>query len=103
MLISIPLYTANRLQIGYKNEGIMAKVKLTAGRIKNFKCDEGKVQAFLWCNEVPGLGVRATPTSTAKGYIYQAKVKGQSMRVTIGKVGVWSIAEAKPKPAAYKS
>lgn len=72
----------------------MAKVKLTAGRIANVKCDEGKAQAFLWCDTVPGLGVRVTPNSTAKRYIFQAKVKGQSMRVTIGKVSAWSIEQA---------
>jgi len=72
----------------------MAKVKLTAGRIAGFKCDESKAQAFLWCAEVPGLGVRVTPKSTTAGYIFQSKVKGQSMRITIGKVSVWSIQEA---------
>jgi len=72
----------------------MAKVKLTAGRISSFKCEEGKAQAFLWCAEVPGLGVRATLNSNVKRYIFQAKVKGQSMRVTIGKTSMWSIPEA---------
>ena len=69
----------------------MAKVKLTAGRIADFKCDEGKQQAFLWCAEVPGLGIRATVGSSRKRYIFQAKVKGQSMRVTIGDVSAWGI------------
>jgi len=72
----------------------MAKVRLTAGRIESFKCNEGKAQAFLWCDEVPGLGVRATPNSTEKSYIYQAKVKGKTMRITIGKVSKWSIKKA---------
>ncbi len=72
----------------------MAKLKLTAGRVASFKCDEGKVQTFLWCDEVAGLGVRATPSSSAKRYIFQAKIKGQTMRVTIGKVSAWSIPEA---------
>lgn len=72
----------------------MAKVKLTAGRIVNFQCNKGKKQAFLWCDEVPGLGVRATVGSDAKRYIFQSKVKGKSMRVTIGKVSVWSIDKA---------
>jgi len=75
----------------------MAKVKLTAGRIAGFKCDEGKSQAFLWCAEVPGLGVRATggakdgDSLDRKRYIFQAKVNGQTMRVTIGTVKAWSI------------
>lgn len=72
----------------------MAKVKLTAGRIVSFKCDEGKAQSFLWCDKVAGLGVRATPSSTEKSYIYQAKVKGKTMRITIGKVSKWSIEKA---------
>lgn len=72
----------------------MAKVKLTAGRIAAFHCEEGKAQSFLWCAEVPGLGVRATAGSTRKRYIFQAKVKGHSMRVTIGDVSAWSIEKA---------
>lgn len=72
----------------------MAKVKLTVGRVEKFQCDEGKKQAFLWCVEVPGLGVRATAGSTEKRYIFQAKVRKVSVRVTIGRVSVWSIPEA---------
>jgi len=69
------------------------KVKLTAGRITDFLCPKGKTRAYLWCGEVKGLGVIATAAG-AKSYIFQAKVKGQSMRLTIGDVGVWSIAKA---------
>ena len=69
------------------------KVKLTAGRIADFQCPKDKAQAFLWCEEVKGLAVRAT-TGGAKSYIFQAKISGQSMRVTIGDVSVWSIADA---------
>jgi len=47
----------------------------------------------LWCNEVRGLGIIATAAG-AKSYIFQAKVKGKSMRLTIGDVGAWSIAKA---------
>lgn len=72
----------------------MAKVKLTAGRIEKFQCDEERQQSFLWCLEVPGLGVRATAGSTEKRYIFQSKVKGRTMRLTIGKVNTWSIPEA---------
>ena len=73
----------------------MAKVKLTAGRVANFQSPEGKGQSFLWCDEVPGLAVRSTQGSTDKRYIFQSKVNGNSMRVTIGKVDVWSITAAK--------
>jgi len=70
------------------------KVSLTAGRIAAFQCDEGKAQAFLWCDDPLGLAVRATAAGT-KSFIFQAKVSGQSMRVTIGDVRAWSIAAAK--------
>ena len=89
------------LQNGYKNikrlqKGNLsvAKVKFTAGRVTEFKCDEGKVQDFLWCTENAGLAVRATPASNTNRYIFQTKVKGKTMRVTIGKVSMWSIADA---------
>lgn len=72
----------------------MAKVKLTAGRISNFQCSEGKAQEFLWCSEVQGLAVRATAGSTRKRYIFESKVKSKSMRVTIGEISVWNIADA---------
>lgn len=72
----------------------MPKVKLTAGRIEEFLCEEGKKQSFLWCKEVSGLGVRATAGSKVKRYIFQAKVDGQTMRTTIGKVNAWNIPQA---------
>jgi integrase len=72
----------------------MAKVKLTAGRLQSFQCPTGKAQAFLWCDEVHGLGIRATANSPRKRYVFQSKVKGQSIRVTIGDVSAWSIAKA---------
>jgi len=73
----------------------MAKVKLTAVRIAKFECDESKAQAFLWCDDIQGLGIRATPGSTRKRYIFESKVNGKTVRLTIGEVGVWSIDEAK--------
>lgn len=72
----------------------MAKVNLTAGRVADFQCAEGKAQDFLWCAKVAGLAVRATPASSANRYIFQTKVKGKTMRVTIGKVSAWTIDKA---------
>ena len=72
----------------------MAKVTLTAGQIEKHHCAKGKSQAFIWCKDAPGLGVRATPGTNAKRYIFQTKVNGKSMRVTIGKISVWSIKAA---------
>lgn len=72
----------------------MAKVKLTAGRISDFQCPPDKPQAFLWCAEVQGLGIRATKGSLRKRYIFESKFQTKSFRMTIGEVSVWSIGEA---------
>jgi integrase len=69
------------------------KIKLTAGRIAEFRCPENKARSYMWCDANKGLGILATASGT-KSYIFQAKVNGKSMRVTIGDVGTWSIAKA---------
>jgi len=72
----------------------MAKVKLTFGRVTRFKCPDDVAQVFLWCDEVPGLAVRATPGSSRNRYIFQTKVNKQTRRITIGDVSIWSIGDA---------
>lgn len=61
----------------------MAKVKLTAGRVASLECPAGRDQVFLWDGEAPGLGLRAAANG-AKTYVFQGKLEGKSMRVTIG-------------------
>lgn len=69
----------------------MTKVKLTAGRVEAFNCPTDKAQAFLWDSDVTGLAVRAT--YGAKAYIYQGRLNGKSLRITIGDVTVWGLEE----------
>jgi integrase len=69
----------------------MARVRLTAGRIRDFTTT--KTQEFLWDSETPGLAVRATANG-AKSYIFQGKMNAQSIRVTIGDVRHWDIENA---------
>ena len=64
----------------------MARNKLTAGRIRDFECPAGTAQAFMWDTEAPGLAVRATPGSEARGFIFQSRLNGKALRVTIGDV-----------------
>lgn len=68
----------------------MARVKLTAGRIREFSCESGKSQSFLWDTEAPGLAIRVT-ASGGKAYIFQGKLDGKSIRITIGDVAHWDI------------
>lgn len=79
----------------------MARVKLTAGRITNFKCPEDKQQVFLRDSEQVGLGLRATIGS--KAYIFQGKVNGQVVRMTIGSTTTWSIEDARKEARRLKS
>lgn len=69
------------------------RVNLTAGRVDGFKAGADGKQAFLWDSTVPGLGVRATAKS--KAFIYQNRLGGKALRVTIGDVKTWGIDEAR--------
>jgi integrase len=79
----------------------MAKIKFTAGRIDGFRCESGKSQSFLWDTIAPGLGLRATATG-AKAYIFQAKLNGQAIRVTIGAPATWDILAAQAEARRLK-
>ncbi|WAL82781.1 integrase family protein [Pandoraea sp. XJJ-1] len=71
----------------------MAKVNFTAARVEGFTCPADKAQAFLWDGKTPGLGLRAT-VAGAKSYIFQAKIHGGTVRVTIGDLKSWPIDKA---------
>ena len=79
----------------------MAKVKFTAGRVSAFTCEEGKSQSFLWDSDAPGLGLRATANG-AKSYMFQAKLNGAAIRITIGAPGTWTILEAQAEARRLK-
>ncbi len=68
----------------------MARVKLTAGRVKDFKVSPEAKQSFLWDSDVPGLGVRAT--ANAKVYVFQGRLlSGSTIRLKIGDCRTWAI------------
>jgi len=71
----------------------MAKINFTAGRIRDFKCPTDKKQAFLWDLVTEGLGLRATVGS--KNYIFQGKLAGTAIRITIGSLDRYGIDEAR--------
>lgn len=79
----------------------MARVKFTIGRVRDFECEAGKSQSFLWDTEAPGLGIRAT-ANRAKSYIFQAKLNNEALRLTIGSVEAWRIDEAQAEARRLK-
>ena len=65
----------------------MERVRLTNERITAFTCPPEKKQVFLWDTEAPGLAVRAT--AGAKSFIFESKLRRQTIRITLGDVRVW--------------
>ncbi|CAN5859257.1 integrase family protein [soil metagenome] len=71
----------------------MSKVNFTSGRVTDFQCPAGKPQAFLWDAKAHGLALRVT-SNGARAYVFQSRLNGASVRLTIGDPSVWSIPEA---------
>lgn len=68
--------------------------ELTAGLIERLTCPAGKAQAFLRDTKAPALRVRVTP-SGAKAFVFEAKLKRDTVRRTIGDVRSWTIERAR--------
>ena len=77
------------------------RVRLTAGRVDAFTCPAGKTQAFLWDTEAPTMALRATPTGR-KTYIFESRLNGQTVRITIGDLAAWPIEQARTKAQGLK-
>lgn len=77
------------------------RVRLTAGRVEAFTCPSDKAQAFLWDTEAPTMALRATPTGR-KTYIFESRLNGQTIRVTIGDLTAWPIGQARKKAQGLK-
>lgn len=69
--------------------------ELTAGLIERLTCrTDVKAQAFLRDSKAPGLRVRVTNTGS-KSFVFEAKLKRQTIRRTIGDVRAWTIEAAR--------
>lgn len=79
----------------------MAKINFTAKRISEHVCETGKSQTFLWDTTAHGLGLRTTSTGS-KAYIFQAKLKGNVIRITIGSPNAWTIDQAQAEARRLK-
>lgn len=79
----------------------MQRIKLTPGRMAAFACPADKQQAFMRDSEQPGLALRATAGS--KSYVFQGKLNGQVVRMTIGGLKTWSLDEARKEARRLKA
>ncbi|MGO4332486.1 integrase arm-type DNA-binding domain-containing protein [Cupriavidus sp. M-11] len=79
----------------------MARINFTASRIAAYECEAGKTQSFLWDEGCRWLALRATRNG-AKAYIFQAKLHGKDIRVTIGSPDAWKIPDARARANELK-
>lgn len=81
----------------------MAKQEnFTAGRVAAYQCEGGKNQSIYWDGKTPGLGLRVTATG-AKSYIFQSRLHGVSIRLTVGDVRTWTVADAQAEATRLKT
>lgn len=71
----------------------------TAGRVAAFTCPPDKQQAIYWDGKQPGFGLRVTRTG-ASAYIFESRLKGKTVRVTIGDPRAWTLDDARARAAA---
>ena len=79
----------------------LSRVRLTASRAEAFSCPADKQQAFLWDTESPSLAIRATP-SGRKTYIFEARLNGDTLRISIGTMTDWPLEQARQKAQSLK-
>lgn len=80
----------------------MKKANFTSERVAGFTCEQGKQQSIYWDGKTPGLGLRVTAAGT-KSYIFETKLHGKTLRVTIGDVRTWTIGKAQKEATELKS
>lgn len=77
----------------------MAKSEnFTVGKIEKFTCPPGKKQEIYWDTKAPGLCCRVTPG--AKSYVFESRLFGKTIRITIGDVRTWPLDGPSGTPSA---
>ncbi len=78
-----------------------SRVKFTVERVDDFTCPTDKPQAFLWDTVSPTLALRATRMGR-KTYVFESRLNGATIRVTIGTPKDWPIKQAQLKAQGLK-
>ncbi|MES2150699.1 MAG: integrase family protein [Pseudomonadota bacterium] len=80
----------------------MARVNFTAERVAAFLPAPDKQQSILWDAKTPGLGLRVT-TGGARSYIFETRLHGKTVRITIGDTRTWTVTKAQAEATRYKA
>ncbi len=83
-------------------------LKLTKRIVDDFKFPEGAIsaagkplaQAFLWDAETRGFGVRVSRDGK-RSFIVQGRVNGKELRLTVGRLGVETVDQARDNAREY--
>lgn len=74
----------------------------TAGLVAKKQCQSGKTQSIYWDGKTPGLGLRVTAAG-AKSYIFETRLHGKTIRMTIGDVRTWPVGKAQDEATSLKA
>ena len=74
----------------------------TAGLVAKKQCEPGKSQSIYWDGKTPGLGLRVTAAG-AKSYIFETRLHGKTIRMTIGDVRTWPVGKAQAEATRLKA
>lgn len=80
----------------------MRRENFTAGRVAGYQCEAGKQQSIFWDSGMPGLGLRVTATG-ARSYIFESRLFGKTVRMTIGSPKAWDLVKARTEAARLKT
>lgn len=80
----------------------MKKANFTANLVTGLHCKPGKQQSIYWDGKTPGLGLRVT-TAGAKSYIFETRLHGRTMRLTIGDTRTWPVGKAQDEATRLKT
>ncbi|MBO7771585.1 integrase family protein [Burkholderia pseudomallei] len=80
----------------------MSKQNFTAARVESLQCEPGKQQTIYWDAKTPGFGLRLTAAG-ARAYIFESRLFGKTVRLTIGDARAWDLGRARTEAARLKT
>lgn len=80
----------------------MSKQNFTTARVDGFQCEPGKQQTIYWDAKAPGFGLRVT-SAGARAYVFESRLFGKTIRLTIGDVRAWDLGRARTEAARLKT
>ncbi|MEW9580604.1 tyrosine-type recombinase/integrase [Paraburkholderia sp. DGU8] len=78
------------------------KVNFTVQRVSTLGCEPGKSQTLHQDTNTPGLGLRVTAAG-ARAYVYEQRLHGKTVRVTIGDPKAWTLDKARTEAARLRT